>query len=93
MHQSEIQRRLSQLAERLAMPQHPVDLLQDDRETAFLRNRAFIRSGKDWLIKEAINWAAANQGWVELICDEYGNPYDLKRVSDDDQSYQWFDSK
>ncbi|MGL5878251.1 MAG: hypothetical protein ACRC2V_10800 [Xenococcaceae cyanobacterium] len=68
---------LQRVAQNCSMPR-PVKKLADNSTNLFERNRDFIRSGIPWLIREGIAWAAANQSWVEVICDEQGTPFDLE---------------
>lgn len=52
----------------------------DDSSNAFERNRAYVRSGIGWLVKEGTFWAR-NRDWVEVVYNEQGNPVDLRMVT------------
>lgn len=67
---------LQKLSEKKALPK-PVKE-PESADHALERNRAYLKSDQSWLRNEALAWAAANQDWVELICNHEGTPYDLE---------------
>lgn len=67
---------LQKLFEKKALPK-PIKE-PESANSALERNRAYLKSDQSWLRNEAITWAAANQDWVELICNAEGTPYDLE---------------
>lgn len=70
---------MRKLANHCTMSAYPATRkLADNPTSTFERNRDFIKSGVPWLVIEGMAWAAANQSWVELICDEEGTPIDLE---------------
>lgn len=69
---------LQKLAGNCSMTRPTTRKLAENPENLFERNRDFIRSGVPWLVREALAWAAGNQSWVEVICDEQGRPIDLE---------------
>ena len=67
---------LQRLSEKKALPK-PIKE-PESADNALERNRAYLKSDQSWLRNEALVWAAANQDWVELICNAQGIPYELE---------------
>ena len=73
--------KIQQLAQQRSMGNsRPVTI--DDSSNAFERNRAYVRSGIGWLVKEGVFWAR-KRDWVEIVRNEEGDPIDLKVLADD----------
>lgn len=69
---------MQKIAQNCSFTRPQVRKLAENPQNLFERNRNFIRSGVPWLVREALQWAAANQSWVELVCNEQGEPIDLE---------------
>lgn len=50
-----------------------------DPDNAYERNKAFLRSGQDWLIREGLAWQKSQRDWVQVGLNDEGMPVDLWR--------------
>ena len=77
-----LQAALNKLYSKRKMGKSPYGKQPQDPDNAYERNKAFLRSGQYWLIREGLNWQKGQRDWVQVGLNDEGMPTDLWRTDE-----------